>query len=261
MYDFKFNGKWLSRFGGRCTNCPSIEIAQRIFKVVEIPGSSRASLIDYDYYSNVEFERQICLLSSLYGSTSEKLIESIINWISYSKGYCEFRDTEHKNMFTNAFISNFSQVIRELREYSTATIKFNREAFWYSDEGNKNILYTAEEAASGILLINPYNDVSMPLIVVEATAIAARPNFKIQINEHSCNVYDSVTETESKVKVTFDFDKKAVEFDSINERKYFDFNFDEFQGFRVGKNTIKISAAKDTLIINSVLIRPHWRRL
>lgn len=156
MQNFKFGKHWLSQFGGRLLESPKIEIAQRAVEIIEIPGKDGSLFQDLGYYKNVEFERKIGMLSPLAGVTSKELIDSFINWLGYSIGYQEFRDTQHNGFFTKAILTNFESVERELRIYSSATLKFNRLPVWYSDAGQVEKTFTINTANRAFKLLNPY---------------------------------------------------------------------------------------------------------
>ena len=258
MQDFKFNKKWLSQFAGRIIGSPKIEIAKRQFTTNQIPGRSKESYIDYGYYSNVEFERQIGLLSVIYGNTSDKLIESIIEWLTNSTGYCEFKDTQHRGMHTTAYLINISDVVRELRTYSTATLKFSREAFWFSDDGKVELRYSAQEAQNGINLINPYKFTALPTIEIELSS-SAHASFEILFNNQLQEFILNTTD-KSERKVIIDFSKSLMFVDDINKKKYLDFDFEEVRGLE-NNNIITVKSNSDYTTINSVSIKPCWRRL
>lgn len=259
MYDFKFNGKWLSQFGGRLTTAPSIEIAQRCTKLIDIPGRDKASLIDYGYYNNVKFERQIGLLSTLYGADSRKLIASVISWLAYSKGYCEFKDTEHNGMFTTAYLSNFEQVTRDLRVYSTATIKFNREPFWYLNAGQQQITYNAATISAGVDLYNPYPIQSLPEICIicqsNLTQLTAN-RITIKINNKDTYIDAQITPGQKDWSYVIDYATLSAD---INNNRYISYDFDTVKGFPPGKLRLCITSLND--VIKQVIIKPRWRCL
>lgn len=257
MEDFKFNKRWLSQFGGRIIGLPKIEIAKRQFSTNQIPGRSKESYIDYGYYSNVEFERQIGLLSVIYGNTSDKLIESLIEWLTNSTGYCEFKDTQHKGMYTTAYLINISDVVRELRTYSTATLKFSREAFWFLDSGKVELRYSAREAENGINLINPYEFTALPYIEIMLSSIA-HASFDISFNGKLQKFVLNTTDNSDR-KIIIDFSKLIMFVDDVNDKKYLDFDFDS-AGLD-NDNVITVKSSSDYTTIKSVRIKPCWRRL
>ena len=180
MQDFYFNGHWLSEFGGRLTDNPSINISKRQFKVIEIPGKSKSSYIDKGYYSNVDISLSIAIIANYNGLKSNQLINNLIHWLAYANGYCEYRDTQHPKMFTTAYLTNFDNIVRELNLFSKTTIKFSREAFWYSNIGKAEKTYIADDIISGIEIINPYPILSKPTVSIDFTNPVSVSN-KLQI--------------------------------------------------------------------------------
>ena len=155
MEDFKFGNNWLSQFGGRLLQKPKIEIAQKAIELIEVPGRDGMVIQDLGFYRNVEFDRKIGFLSTVTDKASRDLIDSLIDWLTYCSGYQEFRDTQHNGFFTKAVLTNISAIERELRIYSTATLKFNRIPFWYDDKGQTVKSFIINSEKNSIELFNP----------------------------------------------------------------------------------------------------------
>lgn len=138
MEDFYYGGKWLSELGGRLTQKPQIEIAERDCELIEIPGKSGDVFLDNNRYKNVEFTRSVGFVNRHCLPTRQQ-INKFIEWLGYQIGYQEFRDTQHPNSYTKAVLLNMGEVIRDLRNYTTTTLKFSRIPYWYDDFGQNYI--------------------------------------------------------------------------------------------------------------------------
>lgn len=254
--NFKFGKYWLSQFGGRLLDVPKIEIAQRAFNIIDIPGRDGSSFVDYGYYKNVEFERKIGLISTITGSTSTELIDSLINWLAYSVGYQEFRDTQHNGCYTKAILTNFEEISRELRVYSTATLKFNRKPAWKADSGTQILTYTGEQIFNGIELYNPYLLNAKPKIIFYTKNVKAS------------NIYFWFNDKQSTFIKATGYSALEVDFENLNaisknsETDYTVIDGTFGETLQAGKNIFKVYKQPDTNNpVTKIDIIPNWRRL
>ncbi|MBO4506898.1 MAG: hypothetical protein J5728_10770, partial [Lachnospiraceae bacterium] len=129
-YDFKFGDYWASELGAVSTKTPGIEIAQRDFDMVQIPGRDGDDYIDNGRYENVNITRSISFIGYQYLSVKDKTA-NFINTFAYLQGYQTFEDTDHDELVTEAVLTNFNEISRKLRTLNTATLKFSRKPFWF----------------------------------------------------------------------------------------------------------------------------------
>lgn len=160
MHDFSFNGVSLSSLGGRIIQAPMHTIATRDKSFVKIYGQSGDEVIDNGSYNNVNFSVKIGFFTFVAQQTAEQLAHTIIDWLApLQDGYYEYRDTYNEGYFTRASLTNFDEIQREMRTFLTATLKFSRVPFWYSDGGTRGLTFNNQA-----LLVNPENYPSEPVL-------------------------------------------------------------------------------------------------
>ena len=160
MHNFSFGGKNLLQFGGRILQAPSHTIAKRNTQRAKIYGKSGDVIIDNESYDNVDFSLKICFMPYLTGKTAHDLAYAIIDWLApLQNDYYEYRDTYNSRFFTQAVLTNFDELVRELPTLLTATLKFSRVPFWYSNDGTRGLTFNNQA-----LFVNPENYPSEPVL-------------------------------------------------------------------------------------------------
>lgn len=248
--DFSFAGTWLSELGGRIKESPKYEIAERDIELVEIPGRSGDVFLDKKRYKNVPFERSIAFVNDRKLPTRQQ-IEKAIDWLGYNIGYQEFRDTLHPRAFTNAVLLNASEVIRDLPRLTTAKLSFNREPFWFSDEGQRWYSFGQKNS---IKLSNPYQFESDADFIISALPCTT----DININGI---FYKNVTFSEETP--TFLIDRKINQIVLINlDTKRYKVVTGGFPlPLSHGENEIVIEFSNKNISLTEVKIKPNWRFL
>ena len=169
MHDFSFDGVSLSSFAGRILQAPVHTVASRNITRVKIYGQSGDEIIDNGSYDNVDFSLKIGFLPHLTQYTAQQLARAVIDWLAPRQdGYYVYRDTLNAGYFTRACLTNFAEIKRELRTYLTATLKFTRVPFWYSDVGAQPV--AANNGA--VTLTNPEIYSAEPIYHFEYTGTA-----------------------------------------------------------------------------------------
>ena len=136
MRSFSFNGVSLSSLGGRITEAPFHTVASRDVDQVKIYGQSGDEVIDNQSYNNVPFTVKIAFITYKTAMTANDIARAVIDWLAPLQGaYYTYTDTWNPGYFTKARLTNFDEVKRELRTLLTATLKFSRVPFWYSNSG------------------------------------------------------------------------------------------------------------------------------
>ena len=243
MRSFSFNNVSLSSFGGRLLQPPSHMIASRNKNFQKIYGQSGDEIIDNESYDNVKFKLKIGFLPLVAQQTAQNLAKAVIDWLApLQDDYYIYRDTFNPGYFTNATITNFDEVVQELRTYLTATIEFNRVPYWYSDSGLTPLTFTDQA-----LLVNPEVYTAEPIITL--TAATSLQNVKLTINgvetafnvgSDFANIFDCVLKQNYRI---------------IDGRKvYLSTNLPP--DLSAGENLITLSSSQVTCSIV-----PNWRRL
>lgn len=179
MHDFSFNGVSLSSLGGRIIQTPMHTIATRDKSFVKIYGQSGDEVIDNGSYNNVNFSVKIGFFTFVAQQTAEQLARTIIDWLApLQDGYYEYRDTYNDGYFTRAALTNFDEIQREMRTFLTATLKFSRVPFWYSDVGAQPV---SQSASGYVNLRNPEQYDAEPIVTLEYTGTSG--------NNLNCTLY------------------------------------------------------------------------
>ena len=71
-------------------------------------------MLDNGRWQNVEFEREICFLPYLSELSAKHLARAVIEWLTLNRGYQKYKDTYNPGYFTEAYISNTDDIVREL---------------------------------------------------------------------------------------------------------------------------------------------------
>lgn len=243
MRSFSFNNISLSSFGGRLLQPPSHTIAARNKSFQKIYGQSGDEIIDNKSYDNVKFKLKIGFLPLVAQQTAQNLAKAVIDWLApLQDDYYIYRDTFNPGYFTNATITNFDEIVQELRTYLTATIEFNRVPFWYKNGGATAITFTNQA-----LLVNPEVYTAEPIITL--TAATSLRNVKLTINgvetafnvgSDFANIFNCVLKQNYRI---------------VDGRKvYLSTNLPP--DLSAGENLITLSSSQVTCSIV-----PNWRRL
>ena len=180
MHDFSYNGVSLSGLAGRILQAPVHTVAKRNVEMVKIYGRSGDDVIDNESYDNVDFSLKIGFLPHLTAYNAQTLAEAVIDWLApLQNGYYTYRDTLNNGYFTQAILKNFGEVKRELRTLLTATLRFSRVPYWYSDAGA-----VAVTAVNGYAkLHNPEQYDAEPVIDIQYTgSSSSNAHMKIKGN-------------------------------------------------------------------------------
>ena len=169
MRSFSFNGVSLSSLGGRITEAPFHTVASRDVEQVKIYGQSGDEVIDNRSYNNVAFSVKIAFLTYKTAQTANNIARAVINWLAPLQGaYYAYTDSWNDGYFTKARLTNFDEVKRELRTLLTATLKFSRVPFWYSNDGTQGLTFNNQG-----LFVNPELYPSEPVLHLTNTGASA----------------------------------------------------------------------------------------
>ena len=251
-YNFKFGDYWISELGAISTENPSIEIAQRDFDLIDIPGKDGADYIDNGRYNNVEIARSISLIGRRDFPVQDK-VSNFINTYAYLQGYQPFEDTDHNDMVTEAVLTNFNEINRKLRTLNAAKLKFSRKPYWYLKSG---LEYKPVDLSPSLPILsfdNPFPLESKPMIIFTITAgTPASFQYRI-ITEDGQKNYNCIN-VSGNVTLTIDCEKCTA---IVGSGVYAPFDIPP--GFGLGRSSIQIISGKDRL--SSVQVAPRWRCL
>lgn len=249
MLDFSFNGVSLSSFGGRLLQSPVHTIARRNTTRIKIYGQSGDEVIDNGSYDNVDFSLQIGFFPHLTQYNAQQLARAVINWLApLQNGYYVYRDSINSGYFTNAQLTNFDEIQRELRTFLTATLNFSRVPFWYSNSGA-----TAKSFSNQAIFINPENYPAEPIITIEYTGSSGtQVNIPVFVNG------------EEKVVVTADATNLKVQtLDGVSKQHYKVENGQKI--YLSAKLPPNLEPGDNIIAFNTsqviCTVTPNWRRL
>lgn len=248
-YNFKFGDYWISELGAVSAETPPVEIAQRDFSMVDIPGKNGADYIDNGRYENVEMERSVSLIGRKSFPVEDKAV-NFINTYAYLQGYQAFEDTDHNDMVTEAVLTNFDEINRKLRTLNTAKLKFSRKPFWYLKSG---LEYTEASLSEATAFDNPYMLPSMPIIMFTVTG-GSPATFQYAITTGGTQTTYNCINVYGGGVLTIDCEKCIAVLDSGTYAP-----FDVPPGFGLGRSTFQFVSGADR--ISRVQIAPRWRCL
>ena len=178
MHDFSFNGISLRSLGGRITEAPFHTVASRDVDQVKIYGQSGDEVIDNKSYNNVPFTVKIAFITYKTAMTANDIAQAVIDWLAPLQGaYYTYTDSWNEGYFTKARLTNFDEVKRELRTLLTATLKFSRVPFWYSNIGTRGITFSDQG-----LFVNPEIYPSEPVLNLTYTGSGTTMPVQIAFN-------------------------------------------------------------------------------
>ena len=162
------------------------------------------------------------------------------------------RQTYNNGYFTKAICKSIDKIEYKADKCVSTILNFSRQAFWYSDEGQKAIMYNLP--ASSTAEINIYNPEKFDSV----------PYIKLSYNQ---DVSLEINNTLMQIKAVFAKDESIIELDSelhsafsglSDMNNYLQCNY--FPKFKPGWNTIKLLSQKSNAF-NTIEIIPRWRRL
>ena len=250
-YEFKFGDNWISELGAISTETPPVEIAQRDYELIDIPGKDGSDYIDNGRYNNVEFQRSISLIGRKNFPVEDKAA-TFINAYAYLQGYQSFEDTDHNDMVTEAVLTNFNEINRKLRTLNTATLKFSRKPYWYLKSGLEYREMDLSASLATTSFDNPFLLPSKPLIAFTTTG-GSPAFFQYRVITNGVQINYDCPSVPGGETIIIDCEKCTAIYGS-NRAPYI-----IPEGFGLGRSTVQIVSGKDR--IASARIAPRWRCL
>ena len=254
MRSFSFNGVALSSFGGRITEAPFHTVASRDVEQVKIYGQSGDEVIDNQSYNNVAFSVKIAFLTYKTAMTANDIARAVIDWLAPLQGaYYTYTDSWNSGYFTKARLTNFDEVKRELRTLLTATLKFSRVPFWYSNSGLTPVEFVNGNADN--VLHNPESYDAEPIY-----QFLYSRGFDETVNIIVNN--QTVSFTTGRLATVFYLDNTSKQFYRVENGSKVYLGNQLLPNLQPGDNTIKFNL-NGSLAIGSFSLKviPNWRRL
>jgi len=267
-YWFKFGGTYSYDLGIIVDGTPNVEIAQRDFEMVNIPGKNGSDYIDNGRYNNVSFARNIALVQKGSSTVSYK-IDALINAFAYLQGYQPFEDSDHSALMTYAVLTNLGEVSRDLRRLGRATLRFSRQPFWYAKGGLSPIELDSDLMMAGVNIRNMFPADAQPIYKFVLNSGKSTTNyFRLQIGSF-VNAYPLsflkyyIDGTNSRRYITFDCENKEIKAQSTEEGGNIAYSSAVAlpPDLKFGiDTTIKITENNNNCLL-SMSITPRWRCL
>ena len=258
MHDFTFNGVSLRSLGGRITEAPFHTVASRDVEQVKIYGQSGDEVIDNLSYNNVAFSVKIAFITYKTAMTANDIARAVIDWLAPLQGaYYSYTDSWNDGYFTKARLTNFDEVKRELRTLLTATLKFSRVPYWYSNSGLTPVEYL--NGNSDNVLHNPESYDAEPIYQF----ISARPSgdtVNVTVNGQTGSALLSDSDYPNNTIYCFDNVRRQFYFEAAGQKHYLSAVL--LPDLQPGDNTIRFNL-NGSLTSGSFNLKviPNWRRL
>lgn len=258
MHDFTFNGVSLRSLGGRITEAPFHTVASRDVEQVKIYGQSGDEVIDNQSYNNVAFSVKIAFITYKTAMTANDIARAVIDWLAPLQGaYYTYTDSWNDGYFTKARLTNFDEVKRELRTLLTATLKFSRVPYWYSNSGLTPVEYL--NGNSDNVLHNPESYDAEPIYQF----ISARPSgdtVNVTVNGQTGSALLSDSDYPRNTIYCFDNVRRQFYFEAAGQKHYLSAVL--LPDLQPGDNTIRFNL-NGSLTTGSFSLKviPNWRRL
>ena len=266
-YWFKFGDTFSYDLGIIVDGTPNVEIAQRDFEMVNIPGKNGSDYIDNGRYNNVSFARNIALVQKGSSTVAAK-INALINAFAYLQGYQPFEDSDHSALMTYAVLTNLGEVSRDLRRLGRATLRFSRQPFWYAKTGLRPIELDSDFMMAGVNIRNMFPADAQPIYKFVLNSGKSNGNyFRLQVGDY-IHLYTLgelkyyIDGTTSRRYITFDCENKEIKAQSTEEGgniAYAAVALPPDLKFGID-TTIKITENYNNCLL-SMSITPRWRRL
>jgi len=266
-YWFKFGDTFSYDLGIIVDGTPNVEIAQRDFEMVNIPGKNGSDYIDNGRFQNVSFARNIALVQKGSSTVSYK-IDALINAFAYLQGYQPFEDSDHSALMTYAVLTNLGEVNRDLRRLGRATLRFSRQPFWYGKTGLRPIELDSESMMTGVTIRNMFPADAQPMFkFVLNSGKATTDYFKLQVGSfvHTyplSGLKYYIDGSQSRRYISMDCENKeakAQSTESGDNTAYSNVILPPDLKFGIN-TTIKITENYNNCLA-SMSITPRWRRL
>ena len=254
MKDLIYNGISLNSIGFFIKTKPAFITANRDISFQNVLGHSGDIIVDNQRYNNVEVSYQINSIPHFVSAGStQKLLQELIDCLVPQDGeYKELRDSWNPGYFREAICTNIEEVVYTLRLGLDTVITFNCKPFWYSDLGQKTIIFenpiSSGSSSSNYTIHNPEPYPSDPNIRVYGSGYV-----QLFIN----NKYYTINSIDEYIEIDGATGNCYKGSTLCNNNVAFDY----LPQFIKGDNSLRIIKAINTSTVDKVEITPNWRRL
>jgi phage-related protein len=255
MHNLEYNGTSLRKLGFCIANAPFYHISNRKFEIVDIYGKDGGIIADNGFYENIDVSYEINSLPWLVYNDTQSLIRMLAEeFANFDGKYKELRDTYNTGYYAKAICKSIDKIEYKADKCVSTILNFTRQPFWYSDEGQKTISFSAAANSQKETEFYVYNP----------EKFSAEPYFCIY---HSQDLTLDVNNAQIKIKAAFVDNENLIELDSEMQSAFCgitDMNAyiscTSFPVFTSGWNKIKVISEKENAF-SKINIIPRWRRL
>ena len=263
MNNIIYNGQSLRDLGFAVKNHPVHSVADRDLEFASVIGRSGDYIVDNYRYKNVDIPPyEINMLDFDRLQNTDENERRLIDWLMTGDGsYKRFEDSTVPGYFCKAICTNIGEIQRnDINGFLNTSLQFNREPFWYSNEGQNVIEF--EGSRTDFTIINPERYYSEPYIkITPANYSSGIGETDLLVNGIAYKFNQLVSNPSVDPFIEIDSEKADVFCGNTDKNTYA--RFDYFPILQPGENTISIwvRGSSGASIIFDVQIIPRWRRL
>ena len=167
MNNIIYNGQSLRDLGFAVKNHPVHSVADRDLEFASVIGRSGDYIVDNYRYKNVDIPPyEINMLDFDRLQNTDENERRLIDWLMTGDGsYKRFEDSTVPGYFCKAICTNIGEIQRnDINGFLNTSLQFNREPFWYSNEGQNVIEFKGSR--TDFTIINPERYYSEPYIKI-----------------------------------------------------------------------------------------------
>ncbi len=265
MNNIIYNGQSLRDLGFAVKNHPVHSVAERDLEFVSVVGRSGDQIIDNYRYKNVDIPPyEINMLDFDRLQNTDENERRLIDWLMTGDGcYKRFEDSTVPGYFCNAICTNIGEIRRnDINGFLNTSIQFNREPFWYSNEGQNALEFEGLRNHETITVFNPERYYSQPYIKISINMNIDVSGFpKLTVNGKLYSLHMDCFKDFTSIEI----DSEKADVFSGNVDRNYDANFDYFPILQPGENTISMAIRDNYIHVDDVVfdikVIPRWRRL
>lgn len=159
-----YGGESSTDYGIVVGESPAFDKPTRKQTIYQIPGRNGSVLFQEDAFEDVTRSYRVWLAED-NGELTDK-VNAFTSWLFSKKGYTRLEDSFEPDIFRLAYYSGGQNISNEMTQYGETTISFvcRPERFYKSGE-------MPIDVTGGVVLFNPTNFNSKPLIHIEGSGV------------------------------------------------------------------------------------------
>lgn len=158
-----YNGVPSTFYGIQVETQPGYLVPEKDVEIIHIPGRNGDLIIDKGIYQNVDREYAISMFSNKV--EFDTLSDALTKWLHPKTGYSRLEDSYDPEHFRMAIYKDDLSIENILAHGAKATLVFNCKPQRYLKTGDTKL--TISE--SGSTVVNPTNQIALPLITVRGS--------------------------------------------------------------------------------------------